>query len=78
MSYASPEVDRLLDEARTAADPQQKKSLMRQVHAKVAEDDPMVFLWTLDSYSAMSVKVKDVVVHPFYFFTWITDWALDK
>jgi hypothetical protein len=33
-------------------------------------------LWTLDSYAAVNVKVKDVVVHPFYFFTWASSWAL--
>lgn len=76
VSYANPEVDRLLDEGRQARDPQQKKALLRQVHAAVAADVPMVFLWTLDSYSALSVKVTDVVVHPFYFFTWASEWAL--
>ena len=77
VSYANPEVDKLLDQARSAVDPQQKKGLMRQVHAKIAGDDPMVFLWTLDSYSAISTKVKNVVVHPFYFFTWADRWSMD-
>ena len=76
LGYRSPEVDRLLDEARTSGDPQEKKALLRQVHAAVAADHPMIFLWTLDSYAAMSTKVKRVVVHPFYFFTWAGDWAL--
>ena len=76
VSYQNPEVDALLDEARTAADPQQKKAALRKVHALVAADAPMVFLWTLDSYSALSTKVRNVVVHPFYFFTWAEDWSL--
>lgn len=75
-SYASPEVDRLLDEARAAADPQQKKALLRKVHAQIAADHPMVFLWTLDSYSAMATRVRNVVVHPFYFFTWADGWSI--
>ena len=74
VGYANPEVDRLLGEAREAVDPQQKKALMRQVHAQVAGEVPMVFLWTLDSYSALSAKVENVVVHPFYYFTWARDW----
>ena len=77
VGYSNPEVDAKLDESRLVTDPQQKKALLRQVHAAVAADDPMIFLWTLDSYSAMSVKVKNVVVHPFYFFTWARDWQLD-
>lgn len=74
VGYSDREVDRLLDEARDAADPQEKKAAMRKAHAEIAEDVPMVFLWTLDSYAAMSVRVKQVVVHPFYFFTWADDW----
>ena len=75
-SYNSPEVDGLLDQAKTAPDPQQKRALLRQVHATIAREDPMVFLWTLDSYSALSTKVKSVVIHPFYFFTWANEWSI--
>ncbi|MEQ1503157.1 MAG: ABC transporter substrate-binding protein, partial [Myxococcota bacterium] len=77
IGYANPEVDKLLLQARGATDPQQKKAVLQQVHAKIAADHPMVFLWTLDTYAAMSSRVKNVVVHPFYFFTWATDWTLD-
>lgn len=77
VGYASAEVDALLDEARTAADPQQKKQAMRKVHKLVHDDLPMRFLWTLDSYSALSVKVKNVDIHPFYYFTWAEDWTID-
>lgn len=72
--YASPEVDALLDRARAATDPQDKKLALREVHRRVHEDVPMMFLWSLDSYSAMNAKVKGVTVHPFYFFTWVRDW----
>ncbi len=76
LGYASPAVDKLLDDARLATDPQQKKSLLRQAHRAIHDDDPMIFLWTLDSWAAMSVNVKQVQVHPFYFFTWAADWSL--
>lgn len=76
VAYSNPEVDELLDQARGAVDPQQKKLIMRNVHAKVSADAPMVFLWTLDSYAAMSTKVKNVVVHPFYFFTFSRNWTV--
>jgi peptide/nickel transport system substrate-binding protein len=75
-SYSNPEVDRLLDEARDTLDPQAKKTALRQVHQLVANDNPMVFLWTLDSYSAVRSSVRKVAIHPFYFFTWITDWVV--
>ncbi len=75
-SYANEEVDALLDAARTTTDPQEKKAKLRAVHKAVAADAPMIFLFTLDSYAAMSGRVEDVVVHPFYFFTWVEGWSL--
>ena len=76
VSYHNTEVDKLLDTARDTLDPYVRKSSLRAVHAKVHDDAPMVFLWTLDSYAAVSTRVKNVVVHPFYFFTWVTDWQM--
>ncbi len=75
--YANPTVDVLLDKARRATDPQVKKSTLREVHRLVHEDVPMVFLWTLDSYAAVSSRVRNVVIHPFYFFTWVQLWRMD-
>jgi peptide/nickel transport system substrate-binding protein len=74
--YSSPAVDALLETARSTRDPQEKKTALRQLHAQVSADTPMVFLWTLDSYSAMSARVKSVVIHPFYYFTWAGDWRM--
>jgi peptide/nickel transport system substrate-binding protein len=76
IGYRSEAVDELLDGARTSVDPQEKRALLQRAHAAIAKDHPMVFLWTLDSYSALSTKVQRVVVHPFYFFTWASDWTL--
>jgi peptide/nickel transport system substrate-binding protein len=76
VSYKNPEVDALLDKARDAVDPYVRKTALREVHRKVNADAPMLFLWTLDSYAALSVKVKNVVVHPFYFFTFAPGWQM--
>lgn len=75
-SYSNPEVDALLDEAQSTTDPQVKKSALRKVHGLAHDDAPMVFLWTLDSYSAVSTRVENVVIHPFYFFTWVHSWRM--
>lgn len=75
-SYQNPDVDLLLDQARDAIDPQVRKSALRSAHLKIHDDMPMLFLWTLDSYAALSTKVKNVVVHPFYFFTFVTSWEM--
>ena len=71
-----PEVDRLLDAARDAGDPVSRKSALRQAHQRIHDDAPMVFLWTLDSYAALSTHVRQVTVHPFTFFTWAPEWQM--
>lgn len=76
VGYANPQVDVLLDKARDATDPFARKAALREVHKLVAQDHPMLFLWTLDSYAAMAVKVRNVVVHPFYFFTFAPQWSM--
>ncbi len=77
-AYKNAEVDRLLNVARDTLDPQEKKTALREVHRVIANDVPMVFLWTLDSYSAVRTNIRKVAIHPFYFFTWITDWVAGK
>lgn len=76
VGYQSAAADALLDRAQNATTPAEKKAALRELHALVHKDVPMVFLWTLDSYAAMSTKVRGVVVHPFSFFTWVRDWQL--
>lgn len=79
IGYHNAGVDDLLEKAKLAADPQQKKALLRDVHARIAKDHPMVFLWTLDNYAALSTRVQNVsMIHPFYFFTWASDWVFGQ
>jgi peptide/nickel transport system substrate-binding protein len=75
--YASKAVDILLDKARDTTDPQEKKAALRDAHRMIHDDAPMVFLWTLDSYAALSTRVRSVVIHPFYFFTFVQNWRMD-
>ncbi|MFH1468628.1 MAG: ABC transporter substrate-binding protein [Pseudomonadota bacterium] len=75
--YASDAVDALLDKARDTTDPQEKKAALRDAHRMIHDDAPMVFLWTLDSYAALSTRVRSVVIHPFYFFTFVQNWRMD-
>ena len=75
--YQNENVDELLDKARDTTDPHEKKAALRDVHRLVRNDTPMVFLWTLDSYAALSTRVSSVVIHPFYFFTFVHDWRME-
>jgi peptide/nickel transport system substrate-binding protein len=76
-SYDNEKVDELLDKARDTTDPHEKKAALREVHRMVHDDTPMIFLWTLDSYAALSTRVGSVVIHPFYFFTFVNDWRME-
>ncbi len=76
MGLKDPDVDKLLDAARDANDPIARKTALRAAHQKIHDDLPMVFLWTLDSYAALSTKVRGVTVHPFAFFTWAPEWQM--
>ncbi|GDX81131.1 peptide-binding protein [Deltaproteobacteria bacterium] len=76
VGYKNPAVDALLDKARDATDPYVRKATLREAHKLIAADQPMLFLWTLDSYAAMSVRVKNVLIHPFYFFTFAPKWTM--
>ncbi len=71
-----PEVDKLLDAARDATDPLGRKAALRAAHQRIHDDIPMIFLWTLDSYAAVSTKVRGVTVHPFSFFSWAPEWQM--
>ena len=75
--FSDKEVDNLLDLAKETTDPHEKKTALRDAHRIIHDDLPMVFLWTLDSYAALSTRVKDVVIHPFYFFTFVDSWSMD-
>jgi peptide/nickel transport system substrate-binding protein len=75
--YGNDAVDVLLDKARDTTDPHEKKAALRDVHRMVHDDTPMIFLWTLDSYAALSTRVGSVVIHPFYFFTFVHDWRME-
>lgn len=76
ISYNNPQVDASLNKGVTAIDPQQRKQIYRQIHADLNKDLPYIFLWSLDSYSAISTRVENVTIHPFAYFSFIKDWVL--
>lgn len=76
VGYSSAIADGYLDQARDAMDPAVRKGALRKLHAQVNQDLPMVFLWTLDSYAAIATKVRNVLIHPFYFFSFVQSWQM--
>lgn len=76
ITYNNAQVDSLLNKGQAAVDPQARKQIYRQIHAELNRDLPYIFLWSLDSYSAISTRVENVTIHPFAYFTFIKDWVL--
>jgi len=60
VSYANPEVDRLLEEARIEFDQQKRGELYRRVHRLIYEDQPYAFLYTSESLSVLHKRFDGV------------------
>jgi len=76
ISYNNPQVDQQLSKGIQAVDPQARKQIYRAVHKMLNQDLPYIFLWSLDSYSAISTRVENVTIHPFAYFTFVKDWVM--
>lgn len=77
IGYNNAKIDAMLEKGMNTADPQARKQIYRDIHGMLAEELPYMFLWALDSYSAISTRVENVTIHPFYYFTFIRDWVMN-
>ena len=76
IQYDNPEIDTLLDTAKATRDYKKYKEYMKQVHAALDKDLPYFFLWSLDVYSGISKRVRNVFIQPYYYFTSFREWEL--
>jgi peptide/nickel transport system substrate-binding protein len=74
--FKNPEVDSLLDEARSTLDIEKKRTIYRRLHEILADEVPYTYLWTLTNYAAYNRKLRRVEIHPTRFFTYIRDWYI--
>ena len=72
--YSNPDVDRLLDESRDAANSEMLRAEYGELHKVLRDDLPYLFLWSLNRYAAISSRIDNVRLHPFYFFSYIAGW----
>ena len=72
--YVNAEVDKLLEDSRDAANSEVLRAIYGELHKKLHNDLPYVFLWSLNRYAAISSRIENVRVHPFYFFSYVADW----
>jgi ABC-type transport system substrate-binding protein len=62
--YSNPEVDALLDEARTTTDGAAREGLYRQALQIIREDAPWLFLHSETQLVAVNTAVEGLVIHP--------------
>jgi peptide/nickel transport system substrate-binding protein len=60
MSYKSPELDKLIDEARRTMDDSKRMKLWQQAHAVLHEDQPYTFLWFGKSLVFVDNRIKNI------------------
>lgn len=77
-NYSNPEVDTILaryDEARTDTAAQ---DAYHDLHAKLADELPYLFLWKLDTKSAWRTEIRGNIIAPYYYFTEFDSWKYGK
>ncbi|HSP80826.1 MAG TPA: ABC transporter substrate-binding protein, partial [Myxococcaceae bacterium] len=62
--YSNPEVDALLEQARTATDATERARLYREVQRRVHEDAPWVFVASWRQHAVTSARVRDFRLQP--------------
>ena len=60
-NYASPEVDKLIDEALAQFDPARQDALMARVHEKVVDDAVLIWVVHDTNPHALSPKIKSYI-----------------
>ncbi len=62
--YFNPQVDKLIDRARSTVDQQVRKQLYAEIQQIVAEDVPSISLWYWDNVLVHSRRVKNLTLNP--------------
>lgn len=73
-NYSSQAMDSLIDESRKTQNPELFNGIYKEIHKVSHKELPYLFLWSVNSYAAITSKVTGVDIHPYYFFTWIREW----
>ena len=71
------EIQEYLERFRETRDDAERAEIGQHLHEMLQEQAPYTFLWTLEHNSAYrSDLLSRVIIHPFYFFTYIEEWEL--
>jgi peptide/nickel transport system substrate-binding protein len=76
-NYSNPDVDRLLQRFEAARTDTEAQDAYHDLHAKLAEELPYVFLWKLDTKSAWRNEIRGNTIAPYHYFTSFDGWRFD-
>jgi len=62
--YSNPEVDKLIDQARTELDQSVRKKTYAEVQRILAQDEPMINLWYFDNVLVHTRRVRNLSLNP--------------
>ena len=78
VGYADDRTDQLLKGAYESQDPSEQQAYMKEIHRRLNDTAPYVFLWSLRNFSAISWDVEGAYLQAYYYFTQFPDWSLKQ
>lgn len=78
VGYADANTDQLLAGAYASQDPSEQQAYLKELHRRLAETSPYLFLWSLRNFSAISWDVTGAHIQAYYYFTQFPDWNIKK
>ena len=78
VSYSNKYVDLLLDKSREVLDAKQVQNINKILHETVNQECPYIFLWSPQKYACRTRRIRNFKIHPYAFFTYVTDWYLEE
>lgn len=76
ISYSNEYVDLLLDRSRRVLDAAQFQDINKYIHEILNIECPYIFLWSPYKYAGRVTRLGGFRIHPFAFFTYVTDWYI--
>jgi len=76
--YSDERTDQLLNGAYESQDPSEQQAYMKEIHRRLSETSPYVFLWSLRNFSAISWNVVGSHIQAYFYFSQFPDWDVKK
>lgn len=74
-NYSNAEVDQLLAKFDAARTDTEARDAYHELHEKLADELPYIFLWKLDTKSAWRNEIRNNTIAPYYYFTEFDGWT---